>query len=113
MSDVYVREDARLVAAIIAGNHPEMDRGAARVHRSVRSVAIGHRLTGDFIDGLTVQTVPGEIGVGRQVNDRVVSSTDPGTLSIEYGHFVRYKNSRRVRWIPGQHPMARGMAAVH
>lgn len=112
MADVYVKESARLVAAVIAGKSSEMDRGAERVLRSVKAAAESHRATSDYINSLTIQTVPGEAGVGRQVSDRVVSTTDPGALAIEYGHMVRVKGARRVRWVPGQHPMARGMAAV-
>lgn len=108
----YVSKDIRVTAAVIAGRSAEMDVAAGRVKRAVKAVAAQHRLTGAFINGLVVATVPGEQGTGRQVADRVVSSTDPATLSIEYGHMVRYKNARRVRWVPGQHVMQRGMSMV-
>lgn len=113
MASAYVNESVRVDAAVIAGRSAEMDVVAGRVHRAVRTVAAAHRHTGAFIQGLVIETVPGERGTGRQVSDRVVSSTDPATLSIEYGHMVRHKNARRVTWVPGQHVMARGMQMVH
>lgn len=108
----YVREDVRVTAAIIAGNRGEMDGAAHRVKSVVLAEAAKHRLTGAYSAGIRVERVPGELGTGRQVADRVVSSTDPGTLSIEYGHLQRFANSRRVKWVPGQHIMQNAMAAV-
>jgi hypothetical protein len=113
MVGVYVNERVRVDAAIIAGRSSEMDRAADRTLRAVKSVAASHRLTGAYINGLVIATVPGEQGTGRQVSDRVVSSTDPATLSIEYGHMKRHKNARRVSWVPGQHNLQRGMQMVH
>jgi hypothetical protein len=108
----YVNERVRVDAAIIAGRSAEMDVVAGRALRAVKTVAATHRNTGAYIKGLVVATVPGQSGTGRQVSDRVVSSTDPATLSIEYGHMVRSTTSRRVRWVPGQHILQRGMAMV-
>ena len=108
----YVNERVRVTAAVIAGRSAEMDVAAGRVKRAVIAQASQHRLTGAYIKGLVVASVPGESGTGRQVTDRVVSSTDPATLSIEYGHMQRFKNSRRVKWVPGQHIMQNAMQAV-
>lgn len=108
----YVNERVRVDAAIIAGQSAEMDVVAGRVFRAVKAVAASHRNTGSFISKLVIATVPGEQGTGRQVSDRVVTSTDDATLSIEYGHLVRHKSARRVTWVPGQHNLQRGMALV-
>lgn len=112
MSTVYIKESVRVTAAVIAGNRGEMDGAAAKVKRAVLAEAAKHRLTGAYTAGIRIEKVPGELGTGRQVSDRVVSSTDPATLSIEYGHLQRFKNSRRVRWVPGQHIMQNAMRAV-
>ena len=112
MASAYVSERVRVDAAVIAGRSTEMDVVARRTLRSVKIVAGAHRNTGAYIRGLVIQTVRGERGTGQQVTDRVVSSTDPATLSIEYGHLVRHKSARRVSWVPGQHIMQRGMQLV-
>lgn len=112
MANAQVNGSVRVEAAIIAGKSAEMDVVAGRAQRAVRTVAAAHRNTGAFINGIVVATVPGERGTGRRVDDRVVSSTDPGTLSIEYGHIVRHKNARRVTYVPGQHIMSKAMGMV-
>lgn len=110
---VYVIPNAGPIAAQIAGRSVEMDVVAGRTLRAVRTVAAGHRLTGDYMNSLSVQTVksrlPSRVGY---VDDRLVVTTDPAALSIEYGHFVRFKNARRVRWVPGQHIMGRAIGMV-
>lgn len=112
MGSAYVNPRVRVEAARIAGRSVDMDVAAARVLRSVKAVAAANRLTGEYMRNLSVQTVPGLTGNGRLVDDRLVVADDPAAWSIEYGHLVRYKNSRRVRWVPGQYPMTRGMALV-
>ncbi len=112
MASAYVSERVRVDAAVIAGRSVEMDVAARRTLRAVKIVAGGNRNTGAYIRGLEVHAVRGERGTGKQVTDRVVTSTDPATLSIEYGHLVRYANARRVRWVPGQHIMQRALQLV-
>lgn len=108
----YVNERVRVDAARIAGKSPEMDVVAGRTHRAVRAVAAANRLTGNYINNLSVHTVPGLVGNGRLVDDRLVVADDEGAASIEFGHMVRFTESRRVKWVPGQYPMTRGMAMV-
>lgn len=109
----FVNKNAGPMAAKIAGGRAEMDAAAGSVLRSVRAVAAGHVNTGAYISKLSVHTVPSRLPsrVGI-VDDRLIVSDDPASISIEYGHMVRYKNARRVRWVPGQHIMQRGMDAV-
>lgn len=112
MASVYIKESVRVTAAVIAGGRGEMDGAANRVKRAVLAEAAKHRLTGAYAASIRVERVPGISGTGRQVTDRVVSTTDPGALSIEYGHLHRFKNSRRVKWVPGKHIMQNAMQAV-
>ncbi len=83
---VSIEGHARLTAAIMAGRSSEMDRVANRVKMSVLRIAAESRLTGAFMDSVSVQKVPGEAGVGVRVRDRIIVTTDPAALSIEYGH---------------------------
>lgn len=105
----YVHKDARVVSAILAGNRTEMDDAARSVQRAVVTVAAEHALTGAYIDGVKINRVPGETGTGRRVTDRVVTSTDPATLSIEYGHYQGKRSQRNRRWVPGQHIMQQAL----
>lgn len=112
MASVYIKPGIEVPVAVMAGKRGEMDGAAHRVKRAVLAEAAKHRLTGAYTAGIRVEKVPGVSGTGQQVTDRVVVSTDPATLSIEYGHLQRFKNSRRVKWVPGQHIMQNAMQAV-
>lgn len=107
----YVNRDARLVAAIIVGKSDVLDRGAGRVLRSVRSVAAQHHLTGNYQSKLSVLNVPGRIGVGKLVRDRLIVADDEAAVPIEFGHIVRVSKTR-VKFIPGLHIMQRGLEGV-
>ena len=112
MAGAYVNPRVRVEAARIAGKSPERDVAAGKTLRAVQTVAAANRLTGEYMSKLHVVTAPGLIGNGRLVDDRLIVSDDPASPSIEYGHLVRFKNARRVRWVPGQYPMTRGLAMV-
>lgn len=105
----YVSEQVRVVAARIAGKSEAMDFAATRIMRSAQTLAAPHRDTGNYIRSFEVVTVPGLKGNGRLVDDRLVVNNDPAAAAIEWGHLYRYKNSRRVKFIPGQHIMTRAM----
>lgn len=109
----YVIPNAGPIAAQIAGGRSEMDATANRVLASVRAVASQHVNTGAYISKLSVIKAPSRLPsrVGY-VDDRLIVSDDPASMSIEYGHMTRFKNARRVRWVPGLHIMERGLAAV-
>lgn len=84
-------------AAKIAAESPEFEDGAQSIARDVRAEAGKHRVTGDFQSSVVVKPVKGS----RGVTDRLVTSTDPAALSIEYGHLV--KSKRGVKYVRGKH----------
>ena len=112
-SAAFISKNAGPEAARIAGNSAEMDVIGGRVLRAARIVAAAHRDSGNYVNGLEMHRVPSQepSRVGF-VDDRVVTSTDPATLSIEHGHLQRVAGARRVRWIPGQHILGRAMGMV-
>jgi hypothetical protein len=111
-SAVYLKDSNRVTVAVMCGRHPVMDEHAGMVLAAVKGVAAQHVETGDYMRKLGIKNVPGELGTGRLVRDRLVVADDPAAAAIEFGHLIRYKNSRRVRWEPGQHVMARGLSMV-
>lgn len=111
-SPVFIRADHVRTVSIIAGKTHEMDHAANRVLLAVRAAASRHTDTGNYQRELKIVTVPGRLGTGRLVDDRLVVADDPGAAAIEWGHLIRVKGSRRVKWIPGLHPMRNGLAAV-
>lgn len=110
MAEVY--HSSKLIAARIAGKTSAMDAGAHRILRSVRAFAARHRVTGAYMNAFGIVTVPGLIGNGRLVDDRLVYNDDPGAAAIEWGHAVRNSQGEEVSYVPGQHIMGRGLAAV-
>lgn len=114
MAGVFISKNAGPEAARIAGGSVQMDAAAGKVRRAVIAAAAGHRDSGAYIRSLSIQTVPSvEPSRVGFVDDRIVVSTDPGALAIEYGHMQRFKGARRVRWVPGHAPMRRGLMMVH
>lgn len=111
-SAVWIRSDHVRTVSIIAGKTSEMDRAARRVLDAVRAAASRHTDTGNYQRELKIVTVPGRLGTGRAVDDRLVVADDPGAAAIEYGHLIRVKGARRVKWVPGLHIMRNGMAAA-
>lgn len=100
-----VEKDAYLKAAIIAGGSHEMDAVAHRLKGNLVTEAARHRLTGALSRSFYVKTVPGETGNGRLVDDRIVGSTDPDILSINYGHIAGKRESQTPQStrVPGKH----------
>lgn len=89
MAKVY--KEAGIVAARIASESDEMDKGARKVRAKVERLADQHIDTGAFKDSLESGPVQGPNGV----TDRAVWTTDPNALSIEFGHMHEGK------FIPG------------
>ncbi|MFF7293225.1 DUF5403 family protein [Microbacterium sp. NPDC008134] len=109
----YVDPRAGSMAAQIAGQSGEMDVVANRGLSAVRSIAAAHRLTGEYISKTYVVTVPSlEPSKVGPIDDRLIVADDKAAVSIEYGHLVRFKNSRRVKFVPGQHIMGQAVRAV-
>lgn len=107
----YVSRDARLIAAIMVGKSDALDNAAKQVLRSVQAVAAQHRLTGNYMSKLGIENVPGLIGVGKLVRDRLIVADDPAAIPIEFGHIQRI-SARRVKFIPGLHIMQKGLEGV-
>lgn len=109
---VYLYERNRITVAQIAGASGEFGSQAGRVLSAAKRVAAESAVTGAYLRALSMKTVPGESGSGVTVRDRLIVADDPGAGPIEWGHLIRYKNSRRVRWVPGKHIMTRALASV-
>lgn len=110
---VFINNKADAIAAVAAGGRTEMDDAASALLRAVRIRAAAHVKTGNYIRNTGIETVPSirpsKVGY---VQDRLVVADDPASMSIEYGHFVRYKTARRVSWVPGQHIMTGAVGMV-
>lgn len=112
MGRAFVNTRARVIAAQITGDSDALDHAAVAIKMAVRFAAASNVDTGNYIRELSIVKVPGESGTGRGVMDRLVVANDPGAAAIEWGHLVRVEGSRRVKWVPGQHPMGRGLASL-
>ncbi|MCI2958250.1 DUF5403 family protein [Agromyces atrinae] len=107
----HVDRTVRVHAAILVGKSDALDIVARQVLRSVRSVAAQHRLTGNYSSKLGILNVPGRIGTGRLVRDRLIVADDEAAFWIEVGHIQRI-GPRRVRYVPGLHIMQKGLNGV-
>lgn len=107
MARVIIYSHTRVTVAIIAGKSAAMDAAAHTGLQIARGLAARHVDTGAYIRSLKVVTVPGRMGSGRRVDDRLIVATDPGAAAIEFGSLHHFPNSRRVRWTPGQHILTR------
>lgn len=94
MSQVY--KHAGITAAKMAGRSDAMDEAANEVLAAAKAEAAKHRDTGAYSRSLRTENVRGKSGV----RDRLVSATDPGAMSIEFGHFAG-KGANKV-WVPGK-----------
>lgn len=101
-----------MTAAIIAGQSSEMDFAARKMLGHVRAEAAKHTDTGHYQTTLGIATVPGRMGTGTQVSDRIVYADDDGAAAIEWGHIYRHPNSRRVTFVPGLHIMRNAIGAA-
>lgn len=99
-----VYKNAHVAAATAAGDHPEMDAAANRVKAAILATAARHRKSGDLNRSLIITTV----GRGK---DRLISSTDPNILSIEYGHWRNNADGQR-EWVEGIRVFNRAYTAL-
>lgn len=104
-----VESHVRLTAAIVAGGDPAMDRAAAKLQTNLVAEAARHNLTSAFMNSFETATVPGESGPGQQVSDRVVYTTDPGAMAINYGRKYTDKDTGEVTRVPGKHVFERAI----
>lgn len=82
----YVNRMVHLPVSIMVGESSEMDHAADAVRARVVSEASKHRKSGAYINSIKTRKVRGRQGNGKLVTDRIVYTTDPAALSIEYGH---------------------------
>lgn len=80
MAQVF--KTAPVKAAKIAGLDPEMDAAAARFEVALQAEIAKFSKSGDFSRSIKNRRISGKKGV----KDRLIYSTDPGALSIEFGH---------------------------
>lgn len=76
---------AAIQAAVAAGQSPVMDEVAAKIESTVRGLAAGHRVTGEYVAGIGSEEIAGK----RGVTDRIVFVDHPAAASIEFGHLTR------------------------
>lgn len=108
---VKIDDNAYLKAAIMAGESAAMDRGAATLLRNIKAEAVRHNLTGAFYESWEVRRARGESGTGTRVTDRVVVSTDPGALAINYGHLAKPKgDGGGGEFVEGKHVVEKAIA---
>lgn len=105
-----VESHVRLTAAIIAGGDPAMDRAAGNLRSNLVAEAARHNLTTAFMNSFGVMTAPGASGPGQQVSDRIVYTTDPGAMSINYGRKYVNKETGETTRVPGKHVFERAIA---
>lgn len=91
--------------ARMVGNHAVMDETAHEIMQIVMARAIAHRLTGEYIEHLSVKNVPGKKGV----RDRIIEAADKAAVSIEFGHTVVRKDGTSY-WLEGQHILGGAIA---
>lgn len=93
-----VYPNASIEAARIGGQSPQMDAAAARTKSAVLAQLASHNKTHAYAARVSVKNVPGK----RRVRDRVVSTSDPQALHIEYGHwFVDKYTLEKIKWVNG------------
>lgn len=68
--------------AKLPGVQAELDKGAQKVLVRAKANAAAHFKTGAYSASLGVAVVPGK----RGVKDRMVYSSDPAAVPIEFGH---------------------------
>lgn len=88
---------AHIEAAIVASGEPEMDAAAMKAKSVVLSVAASHTKTGQYNSHIRIRTVRGKAGV----KDRVVESTDPNAMQIEFGHMWVTPEGKRIKYVKG------------
>lgn len=83
--------------AKLPGVQAEVDKAAAAILSRAKARAATHVDTGDYLDSLQVRNVKGRKGV----RDRLVESTHPASVAIEFGH-LNYTKKGAV-FVPGQY----------
>ena len=82
------------------GVQAELTVAAEGILQRAEELAAQHIDSDRYRSSLRVRNVPGKSGV----RDRLVESTDPGAVPIEYGHLTR-----GGRYVPGQYILTRAI----
>lgn len=95
MAQVY--KGAGTAVAKLPGIQPELDKAASGILARAKARAAAHVDEGNYLASLQVRSVPGRKGV----RDRLVESTHPASVAIEYGHWHDTKKGKI--FVPGQY----------
>lgn len=95
MAQVF--DGAGTKVAKLPGIQPELDKVASEILARAKARATPHVDEGDYLASLQVRSVPGRKGV----RDRLVESTHPASVAIEFGH-LNYTKKGAV-FVPGQY----------
>lgn len=101
--DVKVFKGSGTQVAKLPSVQPLLDRGAAKILAKAKQNAAVHFKTGEYSNSLGVASVPGKKGVV----DRMVYSTDPAAVPIEFGHLTK-----GGRFITGQRILLNALYGV-
>lgn len=93
----HVYDGTGIKLAKLPGVQAEVDKAAAAILSRAKARAATHVDTGDYLDSLQVRNVKGRKGV----RDRLVESTHPASVAIEFGHRNHTKNGEV--FVPGQY----------
>jgi hypothetical protein len=87
---------AYIHAAEVAGNSAEMDATARMVLRKMKAAAAKHRLTGETLRSIHIETS----GNGK---DRLVVADGEGVVPIEFGYarMIKVAGSVVIKYMPG------------
>lgn len=93
----HVYDGTGIKLAKLPGVQAEVDKAAAGILARAKARAAAHVDTGDYLDSLQVRNVKGRKGV----RDRLVESTHPASVAIEFGHLNSTKKG--AVFVPGQY----------
>lgn len=93
--DVKIYRGAGTKVAKLPGVQAELDKGAQKVLVRAKTNAAAHFKTGAYSASLGVAVVPGK----RGVKDRMVYSSDPAAVPIEFGHVAADGRVVQGQWI--------------
>ncbi len=82
---------------------PVLDEIAARIESHAIGLAAANIETGDYVSSIEVR----KDRLSPSGRDRLVVSTDPAALAIEFGHLSGRRGDANRRPVPGQHIIQR------
>lgn len=88
---------AHITAAREASHYPEMAAGALKVKAALLGTIAGHTKSGNLAASIHIRDRVTKAGIV----DKLVESTDPNILSIEYGHWWLNPITGKEQWVEG------------